>query len=220
MATLVPDRLTPLAEEDAIRAFADGWSVALKQDPSPRQLAIIVAHVILENSVGFANLHWYGFGNVKASPTYPGKYCMYRCAEDIGGREVWFDPPHPATWFRAYDSAAEGAEAHVRFLALDSDGDGVNYYAPAWARLIAGDADGFVRELSRLHYFTGPVDAYAKAVVSIAARLEPACARLLSDLHPAITDEDRANIAQQFALWTDAETRSMGEPFPLPTENA
>lgn len=218
MATLVPDKLTPLDEADAIRAFADGWSVALRQDPSPRQLAIVVAHVILENAAGFRALHWWCFGNVKASPKWPGKYCMYRCNEVIDGVVRWFDPPHPQTWFRAYDSAAEGAEAHVRFLAEDSDHDGKNYYAPAWERLLAGDADGFVRALSRLGYFTGPVDAYAKAVVSIAARIEPACARILSDMHPAITDEDRAHVVAMVSLWTDAQARELAEPFPLPKD--
>jgi hypothetical protein len=219
MPTLIPDRLTPISEEDAIRAFADGWSVALRADPSPRQLAIIVAHVILENAAGFTALHWWNFGNVKASAKYPGNYCTYRCNEVIAGQVRWFDPPHPATWFRAYGSAAEGAEAHVRFLAEDSDGDGKNYYAPAWARLLAGDADGFVRTLSRLGYFTGPVDAYARAVMSIAARIEPACARILSEQHPAMTDEDRAHINQQVAIWQDAQAREMAEPFPLPDKD-
>ena len=211
MATLVPDKLTQLTLEEAIRAFADGWSVALGWDPKARQLAILVAHVVLENGAEFKALHNYGFGNVKANPEWPGKYSMYRCNEVINGKVVWFDPPNVACWFRAYDTAEEGAIEHVKFLS------GVARYHLAWAELCGGDAVGFVHELRNAGYFTGPEDSYARAVASIANRIGPACDKILNDEHHGIDDGDREHIAQQVALWLDGQARG-AEPFPLPED--
>jgi len=217
MPTLVTDKLTPLELEDAIRAFADGWSIATKTDPKPQQLAVLVAHTILECGYGYKSLHWYNFGNEKASSSYRGKYCMYRCSEiDEHGHEIWYDPPHPTTWFRAFEPAAEGASEHVNFLACDSDGDGKNIYAQAWNMCLACDADGFVRAMKRAGYFTGNVDAYARATVSISAKIESACAKILNDEHHGITDEDRSHVEQQVAMWLSEEADRQVEPFPLP----
>lgn len=216
MLTLLPDKLTPLSLEEAIEAFADGWSVALGWDPKARQLAVLVAHTVLECGDGFKSLHHYNFGNEKASPGYQGYYCMYRCNEVIGGKVYWFDPPHPQTWFRAFMSARDGAVEHVKFLAVDTSGDGHNRYQAAWNMVLSGDADGFVKALKSAGYFTGNVDAYSKAVSSIANKIGPACDRILNSEHHGITDEDREHVTQSVGLWLAEQAGQFGpEPMRL-----
>lgn len=217
MPLFVPDKLTPLTTDQAISAFADGWSLALSFDPKARPLAALTAHTILECGAGYKSLHWFNFGNEKASPSYRGKYTMYRCNEVINGHLQWFDPPHPQTWFRAFDTAAEGAAEHVRFLATDSDGDGKNIYAPAWQAVLAGNPEAFVRAMKTAGYFTGNVEAYVKATVSICNQIEPACARILAEEHHGITHEDELHVAQLFSQWADHEVHP--EDYPLPPED-
>lgn len=241
MPTLIPDKITKLTLDEGIRCFADGWVLALGWKPKARQLAVLFAHVLLEVGHDLGALHNNGFGNVKASASWPGKYSMYGCDERTdpatarkwlldpraykkseNGDGTWtvgFWPPHPQTWFRAFDSPAEGAAEHIRFLAVDSDGDGKNHYQAAWNMVLAGDAEGFVHCLKMLGYFTGPEAAYAKAVVSIANRIGPACDRILTEEPHEITDDDREHVAQMFAMWAYEQRGSFAEPFPLePTE--
>lgn len=228
-AKLVPARITKLTIDEGIRAFADGWSLALRWEPKARQLATVVAHTILENGHEFEELHEYAFGNVKWTPDWAGLYCKYKCNEVMADGTVrWFDPGteekpgpdinNPACWFRAFASAAEGAAEHLRFLAVDTDGDGKNKWERAWNFVLAGDPDGFVRALKAARYFTGPVDSYSRAVVSITNKIAPACDRILNAEHHGITDADREHVSQQVAMFLSEQRGAFAEPFPLPPD--
>lgn len=74
-------------------------------------------------------------------------------AVGAGKIAVTFDPPHPATRFRAYLSLDVAVAEHVRFLETR--------YSAAWARAIAGDPEGFALALGQAHYYTADPKIYA-----------------------------------------------------------
>jgi hypothetical protein len=115
LATLVPDRLTPLTAAEVLKAFKGAFATVCGVDPSKECLALLVAQSALETG-RWRSIHCFNFGNVKASNDYTGKYCQFRCNEVINGKVQWFDPPHPQTSFRAFDSVDSGAIDHLRFL--------------------------------------------------------------------------------------------------------
>lgn len=222
MPTLVPDKKTPLPVEEALHVYFRAWRRVLGREPTARALAAFVAHMMLECGALFESLHWWNFGNEKASASWPGSYCMYRCNEVLEGVLRWFDPPHPQTWFRAFASAEEGAAEHLAFLAVDSNHDGKNIYAVAWARFEAGDPEGAVRAMKAARYFTGNVEAYVRAVVSITNQIEAMAQRVIdgehhTELGDALSEADRERIAGLVALTTaeSAAEALHGEEFPL-----
>lgn len=160
IATLVPDQLTPMTAIDVAKAFKSAFATVCGTDPSRDCLALLVAQSALETG-RWKSIHCWNFGNVKASPTYAGKYCQFRCNEVIAGKVQWFDPPHPQTNFRAFDSAESGAIDHLRFLASRSR------YAKAWQAALAGQPLTFVEALKAAGYFTADAGPYARAVTSL-----------------------------------------------------
>lgn len=160
LATLVPDRLTPMTAIDVAKAFKSAFATVCGVDPSRECLALLVAQSALETG-RWKSIHCFNFGNVKASSTYTGKYCQFRCNEVINGKVEWFDPPHPQTNFRAFDSAETGAIDHISFLANRPR------YAKAWQAALTGMPLTFVETLRAAGYFTADAGPYARAVTSL-----------------------------------------------------
>jgi hypothetical protein len=159
-AELVPDLVTPLDAKTVALAFRSAYETVCGVTPSNACLALLVAQSALETA-RWKSIHRFNFGNVKASPDYDGKYCQFRCNEVINGKLQWFDPPHPQTNFRAFDSIDVGALDHMRFLATRKR------YANAWKDAQAGAPLAFVDSLKRAGYFTADVAPYRKAVTSL-----------------------------------------------------
>lgn len=171
-ARLIPDKHTRLSAAEVIEAFEKAYQwvmgiekgVAAKADLDAATLALMVAQSALESG-NWRSMHCFNFGNIKASSRYRGLYCQFRCNEVINGKLEWFDPPHPQCNFRAYETAEDGARDYMRFLAVDTNGDGVNRYAEVWRTLVEADGDdadvfSFVRELKRAGYFTASERLY------------------------------------------------------------
>jgi hypothetical protein len=75
---------------------------------------------------------------------------------------------NPTTFFRAYDNLEEGMSAFVSRKAdqrKNARGQYVNRYATAWPFVLAGDCDGYARELGRRGYYTASPDAYSRAML-------------------------------------------------------
>lgn len=180
-ATWTASRATPLDFDTAASALRSALRSELGADPSNATLALALAKTALETG-RWQKMYLWNWGNIKADiRTYPGLYQCYSCNEVLGGKVVWFsprgrlsgkggqvvaesyeDPPgHPQTRFRAYTSAADGAQEYVAFQAR------IKRYAAAWQRLLAGDVEGYVRTLSKAGYFTAPVETYLKTVRSL-----------------------------------------------------
>ena len=154
-----PLTITRISNEDAAVALLDAVVAVTGKVPSLDALAVIVGHSALETGNwggGFKNWNW---GNSKSSLEWPHTY--FETGEDIGGRTVKFYPPHVSrdpehirqTRFRAFNTAAQGAEHHLRLLT------GGRYRA-AYARALEGDVVGFCELLYRppgqnYGYYTG-----------------------------------------------------------------
>lgn len=204
MPTLVADKLTPLSLDEAIQAFIGGARQYLGAEAPAVCVAVLVAQSALETGHWHA-MHCNCFGNVKVPSDWPGLYCMFRCNEQINGKYVWFDPPHPATWFVAFETAAEGAEYQVEFLASR------DRYANAWHWIYTGDPTRAVESLHQADYFTADEAPYARAVVSIFNTILPACRLACADGYGVpLTDSDRDHVAQLVAvtLWDAALNRA------------
>lgn len=177
IATLVPDQLTPMAALDVLKAFKSAFATVCGNDPSNECLALLVAQSALETG-RWKSIHCWNFGNVKAAPTYAGKYCQFRCNEVINGKVAWFDPPHPQTNFRAFDSAESGAVDHLRFLSQRPR------YAKAWQTALGGQPLSYVEALKSAGYFTADAGPYARAVTSLWKESLALLERLERDTEP------------------------------------
>jgi hypothetical protein len=179
IATYVPAKKTPLTFEQAATAMRDALTAKLGSEPSREVLALALAKTALETG-RWQSMYCFGWGNVKASPSYQGSYYCIELNEVLDGKVVWFAPQgrvshkggpviaeasvvppgHPQTRMRAYASAEEGAKAYVDFVAGGR-------YSVAWKLLLTGDAAGFATALRAAGYYTAPLAEYLKGVVSL-----------------------------------------------------
>lgn len=70
-----------------------------------------------------------------------------------GRVSIIYQPPHPATWFRAFTSLDVAMADHLTLLH--------KRFAPAWPAVIAGDVNQFAQLLHDHGYFTASPVAYA-----------------------------------------------------------
>lgn len=158
MGKLFEDKITKLTELEAAQCLGEAWKSLYGQYPSTDTLAVLWAKTALETGRWKA-IHCYNWGNIKRSANE--NYCMFRCSEIIKGKELWFDPPHPQTWFRAYESATEGAIDYLKLLSQSKR------YSKAWEAVHKGDPALFSHELKVGGYYTASESLYTKGVVSL-----------------------------------------------------
>lgn len=160
-SNFIEDKLTPISEAEGAYALREAWLKLFGEDPDVKTWAIIWAHTALEtgrygNGVG-GEMHCYNFGNTKSRPNDGFHWTMYRCSEILNGKEVWFDPPHDQTKFKAFQTMEEGAAAHIKFLTKDR-------YVKALAALKRGNVTDYVLELKAAGYFTAGLNRYLRDV--------------------------------------------------------
>lgn len=153
----MPDNVVPLTKttfttKDFARALLAAWPEATKA-----AAGVVWAQYALETGRGAACWN-NNIGNVKCTPSqaFAGVpyFMLPNTWEIIGGKKITFQPPHAATWFRAFATLAEGMAHHLAFLKNKR-------YAPAWPAVEAGDPDAFARKLKAQGYYTAPVEQYA-----------------------------------------------------------
>lgn len=114
------------------------------------------------------------------------------------GQKVMYQPPHPATWFRAYSSFESAMGDHV--AAVKS-----GRYATSWPAVITGDVTLYATRLRERGYYTAPLidyvalmtaklkawnvsaayeDALADAFDATEAPTEPAVRAIANDSEP------------------------------------
>lgn len=199
-ATYVEPVRTPLTFEQAVAAMTWALKSQIGDDPSEETLALALAKTALETArwTQIWNANW---GNIKAADDYAGMFTCITLNEVIDGRVVWFAPDgeltaapsrggrivgtiypvpdgHPQTRMRAYANEFDGVDGYVTFVAKGR-------YAPAWKRLLAGDAQGYVHQLKAKGYFTADEAVYAKGVCSLQREY---LARLRSEEPPPASD--------------------------------
>ena len=156
------DELNASSREEVFYAFKTGVKEGLGLELSFESLIVLLAHSALETGHWKRGLHNWNFGNVKAYPNRlkEGEYfTMFRCSEILNGKEIFFDPPHLQTHFRAFTSKEEGVKHHLSFL--------LKKYTKAWEKALVGDPAGYSHELKKGGYYTANEASYTNTLVSV-----------------------------------------------------
>lgn len=151
---VVPILRTPITMDAFARALLGAWRAVLGQDPTKAQAGVLWAQYGVETGAGPFCWNW-NIGNVKHVAGDGYDYIMLPGTwEMVNGKRVVFQPPDPATWFRAYPDLDTAMVEHFRFL------HGTRY-ARAWEGVELGDCGVFARLLKAAGYFTADANAYA-----------------------------------------------------------
>ncbi len=192
-AKLVSDLLTVCTAPAYIAAVRSGLETLMGKTPSSAHVAVLTAQSALESG-RWRSMHRFNPGNIKASESYGFLYCQFRCNEVIGGKTIWFDPPHPQTNFRAFMDLDTGVLDYLRFLADRAR------YQPAWAAAAQGDPALFVHALKVSGYFTADEAPYRRAVVSLFHEYSA-----LLNQHECVLGDDNEHEAAIRAISPDEE---------------
>lgn len=157
------DELNASTEEEIFYAFKQGVKDVCGRSLPFESLAVLMAHSALETGRWRVGLHRWNFGNIRA---YPDRlkddeyFTMFKCSEILKGKEVFFEPPHPNSIFRAFTSRKEGIQHHLKFLMKKR-------YKKAWEMVLAGNATGYSHELRAAGYYTANEKRYTKTLVKL-----------------------------------------------------
>lgn len=152
----VEAKKTILSEEEAILALRKAWKEVLGSLPSNETLAIIVAQTALETG-RWKSMYNYNWGNVKSLPNDGHLWTMFKCSEIIKGKEIFFEPPHDQTKFKAHLSSKDGAVFHISFLNGEK-------YNKALQHAIKGNVEPYITEICKIGYFTANLSIYLKSM--------------------------------------------------------
>jgi len=222
------DRHTPIPEREYILTAARTWLRFYGRCPLVKQLACCLAQMVLETGrerqLWGVHAHNYNWGNIKHSGGSSPKYWQfYRCAEIINGKQVWFDPPHPQTRFRAYESAEDGLMGYIQFLVFER-----TRYLCAWNRgVMLGDPVVFARELGRAGYYTASIARYTKTVVSLFTEFQSKVAEVLTSreangLYAGLEDGEKERVMSLVGetVWDSYRGQFNADPEALDEEEA
>ena len=177
---VVPVKRTAVTMPDYVRAVVRNWFKVGAGIPSEPSIAVLWAQYMIETG---GSACWnYNVGNVKHVKGDGHNYHMLHgvwegvtqaAANQLIGSgqatldtnanhikavganrvSVVFQPPHPATWFRAFASLDEAMAEHLVFLS--------KRFSKAWSAVLEGDFVGFANLLKAARYFTASAEAYA-----------------------------------------------------------
>jgi hypothetical protein len=96
----------------------------------------------------------------------------------------------------------DGAVDYLRYLGTDTNGDGMNQYEAAWAAVLRGDPQAFVRGLHVAHYFATELEEYRETYLDLLALFQldhrvpihPAAANPLPAV-PVVEDDPLEHVA-------------------------
>lgn len=151
----IADRLTKASPQEMYEALQKAWREKFGEGPKKASVLLLVSQWNLETAEG-ASMHCWNVGNAKSVPGDGRSWTFFRCWEVIKGKKVWFDPPHPQTRFRAFDSLEAGAADYLAML--------YKRFNLSWPAVIAGSPEEFAHRLKIQRYYTADEAAYAKAV--------------------------------------------------------
>jgi len=159
MPDVLPDKLTQITKAEALSALYAGWCATFGEAPkNDDSLRVLMSQWALETGWGKA-MHNYNFGNVKSTAGDGYDYCMFRCYEKINGKIIWYDPPDPATRFRAFRTAIDGAKDYLKILH--------KRFTLSWPAVLQGTPAAFSHALRQQGYYTADESAYTQTLTSI-----------------------------------------------------
>lgn len=150
--TVVKPEKTPLSSAEASAAIKTAYTRLYGNEPTNETLAILVAQWAHETGNG-RSMYNYNFGGIKGKGP-SGLTTAYKTREGWGATEVKI-----TDYFRAYNSADEGAEDYLKLLQ--------RRFPKALDQANAGNPEEFVRALKQKGYFTGNEQAYIKSIKSL-----------------------------------------------------
>lgn len=160
-ATLVPTVKTSYTLDQLIGGLVDGWNKQFGKFPSKESIGVLYAQNALETG-GTVSMWNNNIGNVKYVPSAnqandEGKFYMMLANvwEIVNGKKVIFQPPHQATWFRAFPTLADGIAFHLDFLKN-------HRYKKAWSAVESGNPAAFAHLLRIAGYYTAPESDYVR----------------------------------------------------------
>lgn len=159
-ARLVPTVRTSYKGVELIKGFIDGWIKQFNEIPTRETIGVLYAQNALETG-GTVYMWNNNIGNVKFVPSAnpandSGDYMMLgNVWEIVNGKKIIYQPPHQATWFRAYPTLADGVAHHYDFLKN-------HRYAKAWTAVVAGKPADFAHLLKLAGYYTAPEADYVR----------------------------------------------------------
>lgn len=198
-ATAIPATRTKYTQQEMITGFVEGWLAQFGALPKKEAIGVVWAQNALETG-STASMWGNNIGNVKfVASKNPdddnGKQYMMlsNVWEIINGQKVIFQPPNPATWFRAFPTLKEGVMFHLDFLKN-------HRYKSAWSAIEAGDPAQFAHLLKMQRYYTAPEADYVRAMniyfkkfmadptfESVIAKYQPAPSPVVNPEPPVIT---------------------------------
>jgi hypothetical protein len=215
--------------EEAAGAMLSALRTTMGAEPSRETLALALGKSALECG-RWKSLYNWNWGNIRPSKNGVGFYTCFPICNEIekDGKLHWYAPQgevvsrtnltvigkryeappgHPASRFKAWENAFEGAEAYCRFVAGGR-------YAAAWQRLLAADAVGFVAALKKAGYMTADEKPYRDAVVSLQREFigklngrNPEPASVPPPAPPVADSDDELRVAAVQALGTSERQR-------------
>lgn len=151
----IPNVITKVSPAEMYDALWDAWKAKFDETPKKASLFLLLAQWAIETAEG-ASMHCFNPGNAKSVPGDGRSWTNFRCWEVIKGLTVWFDPPHPQTRFRAFETLEEGAADYLAMLH--------KRFHLSWPAVIAGNPEEFAVLLRKQDYFTADPTQYGKAL--------------------------------------------------------
>jgi hypothetical protein len=162
-AKLVPTVRTQYTQYELVKALVEAWKEMFGVLPNKKQVGVIWAQNALETGQSAA-MWGNNWGNLKYSgdPAKDSDDILYQMLSNTweieNGKKIIYQPPHRATWFRAFPTLREGVIDHLKLLKE-------RRYKSAWPAIEAGDPILFVKKIREMGYFTASLEDYTKAEI-------------------------------------------------------
>ena len=150
---------TKPTKEDFVENLVFAYYDLFQKIPSKEVVCLIYAKFALETGYGDSCFN-YNLGNIKQFDSNKQYMMLNNVWEILDGKKVIFQPPHPQTWFRAYDNWRQGMRDYLELISSKR-------YSVAWEYLQKGNPAEYVLALKKAGYFTGSLEDYTKSVSSI-----------------------------------------------------
>jgi hypothetical protein len=153
----MPNKITTAPISEVAAALARAWNDLLGEEPKPESIRVLLAQYGIETGFGKAT-HCWNLGNTKHVKGDGHGWTMFRCSEVLGSppKEIFFEPPHPQTWFRAFPTLDDGAADYLGMLHRRFD--------KSWPAVLAGSPEQFGHLLKVQGYYTANESAYVGAL--------------------------------------------------------
>lgn len=150
------DRITMAPLSAIAESMTRSWPGG--EFPKRESVLCVLAQNALETGFGKA-CHGWNLGNAKHIKGDGRGWSMFKCNEVLAGKVEWFSPPHPQTWFRAFDALDAGSKDYLDMLRERFD--------KSWPAIEAGDVETFGHALKVQRYYTADESAYVAGLKRI-----------------------------------------------------